>query len=328
MIEIKQDNGIYVGIDTSNYTTSLAVCNDAGRVLANWKMPLPVKQGERGLRQSDAVFAHVKHLPQLMKQLQELLHPTDADAPVLRGVGYSATPRPDKDSYMPCFLAGVVAAQTLSAATNAPMYAFSHQEGHIMAALYSAKATDLITKTASEPFVAFHVSGGTTDVVLVHPREERFDIEPLGTSEDLHAGQAIDRIGVHMGLAFPCGAEMERLAACCEAKIPSPRVCVEGFCCHLSGLENLAVNLYDKTKDAALTSAYTLDFIGQTLSLMCAEIRRRFPTAPIVFSGGVMSNRRIQGQIAKQYQALFSEPQFSADNAAGIALLCRRAIKK
>ena len=316
---------LYIGIDTSNYTTSVALCDENGSVLANLKRPLPVKEGERGLRQSDAVFAHVKNLPSLMDELKTYLHPTEGNAPTVCGIGYSATPRRAQDSYMPCFLAGEVASSALSAATGAPVRAFSHQEGHIMAALYSAGMADVLT---ARDFVALHVSGGTTDVLLVCPDLGRFDIEMLGTSLDLHAGQAVDRVGVAMGLSFPCGRALETLSAECHAKVPKPRICAKGLDCHLSGLENLALSLYEKTGDKALVAAYTLDFIGETLSAISVEVRRRYPDIPMVYAGGVMSNRRIQRMLSERFESTyFSEPQFSADNAAGIALLCRKALQ-
>jgi N6-L-threonylcarbamoyladenine synthase len=173
------------------------------------------------------------------------------------------------------------------------------------------------------------VSGVTTDVLYVRPDEGRFDIELIGTSLDLHAGQAVDRIGVALGLKFPCGKELEALAATCSGNIPKPRICVKGLDCHLSGLENLALSLYEKTDDRALVAAYTLDFIGQTLAELSAEVRRRYPDIPMVYAGGVMSNRRIQAMLGKRFSnTYFSEPAFSADNAAGIALLCRRALQQ
>ena len=316
---------IYLGVDTSNYTTSLALCDGDGHMLANLKRPLPVKEGERGLRQSDAVFAHVKNLPSLMDELRSYLHPTDHAAPAVRGIGYSATPRRTDGSYMPCFLAGEVVASSLSAATGAPTRAFSHQEGHVMAALYSAGVADELT---ARDFVAFHVSGGTTDVLYVRPDGGRFAIELLGTSLDLHAGQAVDRVGVAMGLRFPCGRELEALAKEYCGDAPKPRVCVKGLDCHLSGLENLALGLYEKTGDKSLVAAYTLDFIGQTLRKISTEVRRRYPGIPMVYAGGVMSNRRIQTMLGDCLdRAYFSEPAYSADNAAGIALLCRRALR-
>ncbi len=313
----------YIGIDTSNYTTSVAVADAQGQVVANLKAPLPVKEGERGLRQSDALFAHTKNLPGLMEQLQMLLH--EGDHPLhIRGVGYSARPRSVQGSYMPCFLAGVSTARAMAAVTGAPTVECSHQDGHIMAAMYSAGAIEHLMR---EPFAAFHVSGGTTELLYVRPREDGFDVELLGQSLDLHAGQAVDRIGVAMGMHFPCGPAMEAAASECHAKIPKPRISVSGCDCHLSGLENLATALYQSTSDISLTAAYTLDFIAATLLAMCDGVCEKYGSLPLLFAGGVMSNRRIQNTIAARYpSAYFATPAFSADNAAGVALLCRRAL--
>ena len=190
-----------------------------------------------------------------------------------------------------------------------------------MAALYSADAIDALSDT---PFVAFHVSGGTTDMLMVCPSEQGFDIELLGTSLDLHAGQAVDRIGVTMGLSFPCGRELEELAANCTEKVPKPRICVKEGICNLSGLENLALDLYRKTGDAPLVAAYTLKFISDTLQKMSVWLREAYGPVPILFSGGVMSNRIIARELKEALgNVYFAEPAFSADNAAGVALLCR-----
>ena len=307
----------YIGVDTSNYTTSLAVADGAGRIVANLKAPLPVKPGECGLRQSDAVFAHVKNLPGLMRQLKEVLRPYRVAA-----VGVSARPRDAEDSYMPCFLSGVAAAESLAAGLDVPLYRFSHQGGHLSAALYSAGAEHLLSAPA---FGAFHVSGGTTDMLFVTPKGEDFSVTPLGGSADLHAGQAIDRIGVALGLDFPCGPALERLAAENQKKLPRPRISVKGGTANLSGLENLALRLYRESGDAALTAAYTLSFLTETLAAMTCYLRAERGDLPVVFAGGVMSNRIIAHALSQRFDNIFfAEPAFSADNAAGIALMCRR----
>ena len=312
----------FVGIDTSNYTTSVAVASESGRVVANLKIPLAVKEGERGLRQSDAVFSHVKNLPVLMPQLRQVL----ADyTPV--AVGVSVRPRDAEGSYMPCFLTGEVAAEALAAGLNVPVYHFSHQNGHLMAAMYSSGAMEAL---AGKSFGAFHVAGGTTEMLLVHPRGTDFEVELLGGSADLHAGQAVDRIGVALGLTFPCGPALEKLALTNTKKIPKPRICVREGECHLSGLENLALGFYRETGDAALCAAYTLRFIGDTLKKMTLWLREKHGDLPVLFSGGVMSNRIIANELtAALGNVYFAEPAFSADNAAGTALLCRaRALEK
>lgn len=309
----------FVGIDTSNYTTSCAACDEEGKILANVRIPLPVKDGERGLRQSDAVFAHVRNLPEAMDALRETLIGWETVA-----VGVSERPRRAEDSYMPCFLAGVAAAKSLSAPLNVPVFRFAHQEGHIMAAIASAGAWHLTER----PFVAFHVSGGTTEVLSVSPRSVGFDADIIGGTADLHAGQAIDRVGVMMGLRFPCGREMERLASENAKQIPAPRVSVSGTVCHFSGLENLAAKLWEKTRDPALVSAFVMEFTAKTLERVTAGVDGLYPETPIVYAGGVMSNRMLREHLCTRADTYFAEPDLSADNAAGIALLCRRAHEK
>jgi len=313
------NDGVFVGIDTSNYTTSLALCDCDGRVLANIKRLLPVASGERGLRQSDAVFSHVKNLPELMDELDEALD--GLGRPRVLALGVSATPRDCKGSYMPCFVTGISAAASFATAAGCPLYRFSHQSGHIMAALYSSERTD---ELIGSRFGAFHISGGTTDLLLVSPRECDFDIERVGGSRDINAGQAIDRTGVLMGLGFPCGREMEKSLDGRYIPRKKTRVSVRGTECNLSGLENLAAELYKKSGDVAEVSAYVFDFIAESLYRMTEAFREEYGRLPVLYAGGVMSNRRIRERLSEFEGAYFSEPEFSSDNAAGVALLARR----
>lgn len=308
--------GVYLGIDTSNYTTSAAFCDAQGQVIANLKVPLPVREGACGLRQSDAVFAHTKNMPTLMAQLREALG--DVYTPV--AVGVSTTPRDAQGSYMPCFLSGHAVASALCAAMDLPMYTFSHQSGHIRAALY---ASGRERELGARPFLAFHVSGGTTEVLYVEPRHAGFSVTLVGGTADINAGQAIDRVGVMLGLRFPCGPALEALAAQNTAPVPRPRICVKDALCNLSGLENLAEKLYRESGNAALTADYVLQFIGATLERMTAHVLQRYPDTPVLYAGGVMSNRYLQSRLAGCCDASFAAPAFSADNAAGICLLCR-----
>lgn len=353
----------WVGFDTSNYTTSAAACvlrpaaSEDGttvlvpEVIANCKAPLPVAAGGRGLRQSDAVFAHVKNLPAVTRELRGIL---GAGGFRVAAVSFSATPRDAADSYMPCFLTGSIAAEAFAAGADVPVYRFSHQSGHIMAALYSSARTGGLTpapdlrpavtlsgacaarETADplasvvpeRPFLAFHVSGGTTEAVIAHPHVGGFDVELVGYGADLHAGQVIDRVGVMMGLAFPCGRELEALAVRNGKKLPPLRPSVRDGVCNLSGLENQAAKLWRDTSDAPLVAAFVLSFIGRTLRTMTDQIMEkqtpRFGRLPVVYAGGVMSNRFIRPLLTEgaQWPVRFSEPAFSADNAAGISLLC------
>ena len=306
----------FVGIDTSNYTTSAAVCDLDGRVVANLKIPLPVKEGQRGLRQSDAVFEHTRNMPVIMRRLGEAL---EGYSPV--AVGVSVRPRDAEDSYMPCFLAGKSAAYAFAAASGACVYELSHQNGHIMAALYSSGRQELLEK---ERFLAFHVSGGTTEALLVKPFDGGFGVELVGNTADINGGQAIDRVGVAMGLSFPCGKEMEILASEFKGKIYRRDVCVRDGICSLSGIENIALRLYEERGDKQEVSAFVFDFLGRTLERMCCDVIDKYGDMPVLFAGGVMSNKLMRGRLSSSFDAYFSDPEFSADNAAGVALLCRK----
>lgn len=324
----------WVGVDTSNYTTSVSlVTRDPDQperlcVRANRKAPLPVAAGARGLRQSDALFAHTRNLPALWQALR-----TDiAEAglcPV--AVGYSARPRDAEGSYMPCFLAGVAAAGAFAAGADLPLYPVSHQSGHIMAALYSSGAlyqSRAAGQPLTETLLAFHASGGTTEAVVAHPTEGGFSVELVGYGADLHAGQLVDRVGVMLGLDFPCGAALERLAVTYTGKLPPVKLSVEGGVCHLSGFENQAAKLWKDTADPALVAAWVLTAIGKTLRRMTDQLQAgRAEPLPVLYAGGVMSNHFLRPLLTEGagWECRFAEPAYAADNAAGVALLTAEA---
>ena len=221
-----------LGIDTSNYATSLAVFDTAGEVVCAKKKFLPVKAGQLGLRQSDALFHHTAALPGMMTELG-----AEFDLTQIAAVGVSEKPRPAPGSYMPCFLAGVGAAQAFALGRGAAMVRTTHQQGHAAAALFAAGGAELFGRQV----LLFHISGGTTDLLLCDQARE---IRLLGTSSDLYAGQAVDRLGVRLGFGFPAGAEVSRLAAACEEEV-KPRSSVRGMDCSLSGLENQCAALLE-----------------------------------------------------------------------------------
>lgn len=311
---------VFLGVDTSNYTTSLAAVSEEGEVIANIKKLLPVASGERGLRQSDAVFAHVKAIPELAKELSQALDEhLPSDRREITAVAYSATPRDVEGSYMPCFLVGEAVASYLAAVLDATLLSSSHQAGHIMAALYSSDSFDLIGKT----FAAFHVSGGTTDLLLCEPDDEKiFRISEIGGSRDINAGQAIDRAGVMMRMSFPCGPELERAAKAFDGTKPRVKVSVDGLHCNLSGLENKAKELFARTEDVSETAAFVFEFVSETLYRMSSSLREMYPDIPIIYAGGVMSSFLIKDRLSV-FGGRHAEPRFSSDNAAGCALLCR-----
>ncbi len=307
----------FLGIDTSNYTTSVALYNtDANNVLQK-KQLLPVKEGQLGLRQSDAVFLHTKQLPILMQELFLEKYP-------LTAVGVSDKPRQAQGSYMPCFLAGVSVAQSISAALGVPLFRFSHQCGHIMAALYSANALHLVKK----PFVAFHISGGTTEAVYATPHSNGgFTAKIIAQSTDLKMGQAVDRIGAMLQLPFPAGPQLNALAesGVWDKKIP---IKLQGADCSVSGLQNKCKALLDAGELPQNIARFTFEYLANTLDKMTEQILIQYPNIPLVFSGGVMSNTIIRQRIQTKYNAFFAEPVFSSDNAAGIAVLTAKAFER
>ena len=296
---------MYIGFDTSNYTTSLATYD--GKIIRQAKQVLTVKRGERGLRQSDAVFQHTVNIPKLCKELE-------LDVP--KAVGVSTRPRNVDGSYMPCFLVGENVATVLSSVNNVPMYKTSHQVGHILAALYSADMLELI----NQRFIAFHLSGGTTEALIVEPDDEEIiKATVVAQSMDLKAGQAVDRTGVMLGMTFPCGKELDALSQKSEKNYKIKPTMLDGDC-SLSGVENKARNMIDKGELAEDVAKFVLTYIAETVSSMLGGVVDKYGDLSVVFSGGVASNSLLRKIINERYNAYFAESEFSLDNAAGTAI--------
>lgn len=304
---------LYLGIDTSNYTTSAALYDSETDSMLQMKKLLPVKEGELGLRQSDAVFHHTRQLPEIMEKLE-------INGKKLDGIGVSVRPRMLENSYMPCFLCGEGLAKSLSSVLGIPVYSTSHQTGHVLAALYSANKTELLKRD----FIAFHVSGGTTDCLLCEPDDENvLKITEAGTSLDLKAGQAVDRIGLMLGLKFPCGVELEKLALNSNEKY-KPKPVLKGENCCLSGLENKCRNMLEKKESRENTANFCISYIKETLAAMLDRMFEKYGEKPVCFAGGVMSDSIIREELSSRYsEAFFAAPEYSCDNAAGIALFAK-----
>lgn len=311
-----------LGIDTSNYTTSVSLIDIDEMTVYQSKMLLPVKSGEVGIRQSGAVFHHTKQLPVV---ISEMLKKVSVNCCDIKAVGVSKSPRLVKDSYMPCFLVGESFADSYTELCGIDLYKTSHQTGHILSALFSANRFDLIKNR--ESFIAFHISGGTTDCLLCEPSEKNvLTITQIGTSLDLKAGQAIDRIGVKLGLDFPCGSKIEQLAKLSN-KTYNTRPAIKGNNCCLSGLQNLCEKMLSDGVQHCDIANYCITYISDTIIEMSKKAREKYENAPIIFAGGVMSDKIIKKAIsAKLSDVYFAEPEFSCDNAVGTALFA--AIKK
>ncbi|MGN0586254.1 MAG: peptidase M22 [Oscillospiraceae bacterium] len=301
---------VYLGIDTSNYTTSAALYDTGNNTVVHSKRLLPVREGQLGLRQSDAVFHHTKQLPEMIRAL------FDGFGGSIKAVGVSVRPRNIDGSYMPCFLCGEGLAESIGAVNKIPVYKTSHQVGHILAALYSSDRLDLIGK----PFMAFHVSGGTTDCLYVeHDNNDILKITEIGTSLDLKAGQAVDRVGLMLGLQFPCGKELEKLAAQSDKQYKVKPVLKDGSCC-LSGIENKCAKMLAEGAAKEDIAAYCLASVYGAVRGMTEYAAGIYGKLPVVFAGGVMSNKIIRAKLERDFDAYFAEPDFSCDNASGTAV--------
>lgn len=306
---------LYLGLDTSNYTTSAAVYDSTARTIVQAKKLLPVKAGEKGLRQSDAVFHHTVQLPDILSQL---------DISGISGIGVSVKPRNAEGSYMPCFLCGEGTARMLGQALAVPVHPTSHQVGHILAALHSADCLDWV----DHRFLAFHVSGGTTDCVLCEPDDALLlKVTPVSSSLDLKAGQLVDRVGLMLGLSFPCGIALEQLAMQSEKEFRYKPTMKELDCC-LSGLENQCAKALENGEAPCDIAKRCLCAIADVLLEMTKRALARTGELPVVYAGGVMSDMLIQNKLKTVKNAVFAKPEFSCDNAAGTAVYAALCAEK
>ena len=303
-----------IGIDTSNYTTSIAFFD--GTQGENCSRLLPVKAGELGLRQSDAVFAHVKSLPELSGRLFSHIQAENITA-----VGVSTRPRAVEGSYMPCFLVGYSHAKLLADTLRVPLVEVSHQQGHVAASLWSAGHMELM----DQPHIAWHLSGGTTELLLVEPEGKNVRCTKIGGTSDISAGQLIDRTGQLLGLPFPAGKHLDALSQGAADK-EVYRVKCKDMTFSLSGIQNKVQQYYEKSGDGAETAAYALRCVAYGVSAATRQALEAYPGLRVVFSGGVASNSMLRRTLAP-FDPVFAQPQFSTDNAMGVAVLAHRAVE-
>lgn len=300
---------MYLGIDTSNYTTSAAVINGG---LISKRQLLPVKEGERGIRQSDGVFHHMKILPELFSELAG-----EVDMRQVGAVGVSTRPRNVEGSYMPVFLAGEGYARVIADALNVPLYRFSHQDGHIMAGIYSGGFYELL----SDEFLSVHLSGGTTEILRSRFNGSDFENKIIGGTRDISAGQFIDRAGVKIGLRFPAGKPLEELAKSAEKPVKLP-ISADGAYMSFSGIETKVMRMADEC-DRAQIALGVLTAVKSTLVKALNSAIKGTGLKKILLVGGVASNALIREGLRNELsgEAFFASPELSTDNAAGIAKL-------
>jgi len=308
---------VFLGIDTSAYTTSVALVSEDTGLLADERIMLRVDLGQRGLRQSDAHFEHSRNLPSLLERISPFLKEHHLSA-----IGVSDRPRRIEDSYMPVFLAGLNTARSLAAVGGYPLYLLSHQEGHIEAAL---KGLPLMVPE----FLAVHFSGGTSEVLLVKRDRARYDIKLLLATKDINAGQLVDRVGVAMGLPFPAGRHMERMARGYRGDLSIPSaVDAGGF--SFSGAETRASSMLAAGVSPETVSFLVFQCIANTLEKSLRAACRDTGVYEVVMAGGVMANALIRTRLTERLtgsgiELYWAEPGLSTDNAVGTAIMARNS---
>lgn len=301
-----------MGIDTSNYKTSLAVVNEAGKVLFNYQEFLEVKHGERGLRQSDAFFQHVQKLPEAIEDAfkDEYIRNNVAV------ISVSSRPRPVEGSYMPVFTAGLGYAKAIASAKGLPLYTFSHQEGHIEAIRHYS------TLKEQSPLICFHFSGGTTEALLL---DETGVLTIVGGSKDIAYGQVLDRVGVSLGYDFPCGQELDRIAVSASGhrNILSKIKVKDGFV-NLSGIETQCQRFIEEYPQDELVEDLFEKLCASVME-MTLQLSHKYQINNFIYAGGVSCSSFMRGFLSehlyKDLNIVFGKPEMSADNAIGTALL-------
>lgn len=306
---------VFLGIDSSCYTTSLAVCNIAGDILVNRKVLLPAEKNQRGIRQSEAVFLHIKNLQKIFEDI--LL----SDLGEIRAVAASVRPRPQDGSYMPVFQVSKSIAAAVSSATGAFFMETTHQHAHIAAAQ--------IGNRVPESFVAVHLSGGTSEILTVYPNSKAVqpDVTVKGGTLDLPAGQLIDRVGQRMGFVFPCGPSMEECARNGQGTLCF-KTSVEGLDFHFSGVEAQAYRALDAHEKKQEICLAVQNAVSQTIAQALSNACNAEKTDQALLFGGVISNAYIKEKIknhpaCKDLKLLFAKKEFSSDNAAGLSVMAK-----
>ncbi len=304
-----------IGFDTSNYRTSAAVVTLDGEILADWRELLPVSEGERGLRQSEAVFAHIRQL-----RNSEALIRSQAKGIRIAGVAASTKPRDGEESYMPVFQVGHTVGIMLAASMNVPFFKTTHQHGHLAAAAYGTVMEN------AEKMLALHLSGGTTDLLWA----DRERIERIGGSADLHAGQLVDRAGVALGLPFPSGEALEALAlqGRCEGRLGCSME-NKDLICHLSGAETKVQQWIRKEELSAEDIAREIyDLLARMIVRLLKAGAKKTGFAKALVTGGVASSTLLRqllkerrNKVAECPEIVFGKPERSGDNAVGVALI-------
>lgn len=311
-MNLHKNKNIIIGIDTSCYTTSIAAISLDKNIVFNKKIMLKVGKECKGLRQSEMVFQHVNNLGSLSEKIEKLMNEYNVVA-----ICASEKPRPVKESYMPAFTVGYNFAKLFSSMNNISLYKTTHQENHIYASLHT-------NELKNNKFISVHMSGGTTEILLVENVKNDLKIEIVGGSKDISFGQLIDRLGVKLGYDFPCGKNIDENALDCKENIKvGLKTSVKDGYMNLSGIEN-QVNKYAKEYDEIYLSKLLMDSIVRSLYKSLKYICDKYNINEVVFAGGVASSKYIRKNLNEKLykdkiKCYFTESEYSTDNAVGCA---------
>lgn len=312
---------MFLGIDTSCYTTSVAIMAEDGALVADARRPLVVKAGGRGLAQSEMLYQHTRNLPEIFAQALDAA----GGRLQLEAVAASVQPRPLAESYMPAFLAGAGYARVLAMSHGVPFRQLSHQENHILAGVWSAGGP------SSDRYLAVHVSGGTTEIIEVSVVGQRMAVKLLGGSKDIAAGQLVDRVGVALGLDFPAGARLEELACLGHSSPARLPVSIDGLTVSFSGPESHAHRLLASGHAPAAVAAGVELCIAESLAKLINTASKVAGIHDFLMVGGVTANsfirRHITECVAKDgvTRLYFPAREYSPDNAVGAAFFALRS---
>ena len=311
----RKNNNIILGIDTSCYTTSIAAITLDKKIILNEKIILKVKKDCKGLRQSEAVFQHVNNMGEISKVINDKLK----DYNVV-GICVSNKPRPIDNSYMPVFSVGCNFGKLLSSVNDCSFYETSHQENHIEASLFNNNLDN------KDRFIAVHISGGTTEILLINKNKCGYDIEIVGGSLDVGFGQLIDRLGVKLNYNFPCGKYIDENALKCNQKMEKGlKTSVKEGYMNLSGIEN-QINKIINDYDSEYMSKILLDTLIRSMYKSLIFICEKYKINEVIFGGGVSASKYINKELSEKLKkekikAYFTEAQYATDNALGCAII-------
>jgi N6-L-threonylcarbamoyladenine synthase len=266
------------------------------------------------------------HILKLLPLIDEVMEKASVDHRAIDGIAYTAGP-----GLIGALMTGASVAQSLAMVWNVPAIGVHHMEGHMLAPMLEDEPPDF-------PFVALLVSGGHSQLVQVQALGE---YELLGDSVDDAAGEAFDKVAKMLGLDYPGGPRVARLAECGDQTrftFPRPMTDRPGLDFSFSGLKTYTMNTLSAiAKEGELTDQDRADVaaafqlaVVETLSIKCRRALRQTGLKRLVIAGGVSANKLLRKRLkdmtaAEGAEVYYPRPAFCTDNGAMIAYVgCQR----